>query len=111
MAGARRIGDRNIWVIYAAILLLGIAYGTSLAVLALHLHAHGISDLAMGGLATAFATGIMTFALPAGRAVQRFGAKRVMMIALVGYALSVTAFPFLGTLKALAIVRFFDGAF
>ena len=40
----RRIADRNIWVIYATIVLLGIAYGTSIAVLAVHLDAHGIID-------------------------------------------------------------------
>src|SRR5262249_5064601 len=37
---APRIADRNMWVIYAAILLLGIAYGVSIAVLAIHLDAH-----------------------------------------------------------------------
>ena len=47
----RRIADPNIWVIYAAVLLLGVAYGTSIAVLAIHLDAHGIPKLAMGGLA------------------------------------------------------------
>ena len=51
----RRIPDRNIWVIYVAILLLGVAYGVSIAVLAIHLDAHKIPKLAMGGLAAAFA--------------------------------------------------------
>lgn len=107
----RRIPDRNIWVIYAAIALLGVAYGTSIAVLAIHLDAHGIPKLAMGGLAAAFALGIVTFAMPAGWLVQRAGAKKTLLVALVGYAACVGCFPFLTTLPALAAARFFDGAF
>ena len=59
----------------------------SIAVLAIHLDAHKIPKLAMGGLAAAFAFGIVTFSLPAGWLVQRFGAKRTFFVALVGYAI------------------------
>jgi MFS family permease len=107
----RRIADRNIWVIYATIVLLGIAYGTSIAVLAVHLDAHGIPKLAMGGLAAAFALGIVTFSIPVGAIVQRFGAKKTLAVALAGYAICVTSFPFLSTLFGLSVARFFDGAF
>jgi MFS family permease len=107
----RRIPDRNIWVVYAAILLLGVAYGVSIAVLAIHLDKHGIPKIAMGGLAAAFAFGIVSTAVPAGAAVQRFGAKTTLLVALAGYAACVAAFPFLGTTTALSIARFFDGAF
>jgi MFS family permease len=107
----RRIADRNIWVIYATVVLLGIAYGTSIAVLAVHLDAHHIPKLAMGGLAAAFALGIVTFSLPAGWLVQRIGAKATLASALAGYAVCVTSFPFLPTLAGLTAARFFDGAF
>jgi MFS family permease len=107
----RRIPDRNVWVIYAAILLLGTAYGVSIAVLAIHLDAHEIPKLAMGGLAAAFAVGIAAFALPAGRLVQRFGPKAVLLTALLGYATCVASFPYLTTMTALMAARFFDGAF
>src|SRR6476620_11241701 len=99
----RRIPDRNIWIIYAAILLLGVAYGVSIAVLAIHLDAHGIPQLAMGGLAAAFAFGIVTFSIPAGWFVQRFGAKRTLFVSLIGYASCVAVFPFLGTTAALSV--------
>ena len=105
------IRDRNIWVIYATIVLLGIAYGTSISVLAVHLDAHHIPKLAMGGLAAAFAFGIVTFSIPTGWAVQRFGAKATFATALGGYALCVTSFPYLSTLASLSVARFFDGAF
>lgn len=106
-----RIRDRNIWVIYAVVVLLGIAYGTSIAVLAVHLDAHGIPKLAMGGLAAAFALGIVALSIPAGWVVQRFGAKATLACALGGYAICVTSFPFLSTLFGLSVARFFDGAF
>jgi MFS family permease len=108
---ARRIPDRNIWIIYAAILLLGIAYGVSIAVLAIHLKAHGIPKVAMGGLAAAFALGIVTFSIPAGFMVQRFGAKKTLLAALPGYALCVALFPVLVSTSQLSVARFFDGAF
>ena len=106
-----RIADRNIWVIYSAILLLGVAYGVSIAVLAIHLDAHKIPEIAMGGLAAAFAFGIVTFAIPAGSIIARFGAKKTLLVALVGYAACVASFPFLDTIVALSVARFFDGAF
>ena len=107
----RRIPDRNVWIIYAAILLLGVAYGVSIAVLAIHLKEHGIPELAMGGLAAAFALGIVAFSIPSGWVVQRFGAKKTLLVALLGYATCVSIFPFLTTTSALSIARFFDGSF
>lgn len=106
----RRIPDRNIWVIYAAILLLGVAYGVSIAVLAIHLDKNHIPKLAMGGLAAAFALGIVSFAIPAGWFVQKFGAKKTLLVALLGYAACVSVFPFLTTTSQLSVARFFDGA-
>lgn len=106
----RRIPDRNIWILYAAILLLGVAYGVSIAVLAIHLDAHKIPKLAMGGLAAAFAFGIVSFSIVSGWCVQRFGTKKTLLVALVGYATCVSAFPFLTTTSALSVARFFDGA-
>lgn len=107
----RRIPDRNIWVIYGAILLLGVAYGVSIAVLAIHLDKNGIPKLAMGGLAAAFALGIVSLSIPAGWFVQRFGAKKTLLVALLGYAACVSVFPFLTTTTELSVARFFDGAF
>lgn len=107
----RRIPDRNIWTVYAAILLLGIAYGTSLAVLSIHLDALGIAKVAMGWLAFAFGLGIVAFSVPAGMLAKKLGPKPVLVGALLGYTLCVATFPFLGTLATLAIARFFDGVF
>jgi MFS family permease len=65
----------------------------------------------MGGLAAAFAFGIVCLSIPAGWIVQRFGAKATLASALAGYAVCVTSFPFLSTLLGLSVARFFDGAF
>lgn len=106
----KKIDDPAIWVIYGMIALLGVAYGTSIAVLAVHMAAHGIPKVAMGGLATVFALGIITLSIPAGWLVKKAGAKVVLIVALGGYSLCVASFPYLGTLTQLSVARFFDGA-
>jgi MFS family permease len=102
--------DRNIWRIYAAVLLLGIAYGLSVAVIALYLDARGFGEQAIGGLAVWFAAGIVSLSIPAGRLVSRFGGERVLVAALLGYAGSVLVFPLLHAYVALGAARFVDGA-
>lgn len=104
-----KIRDTNIWVIYAAILLLGVAYGTSISVLAIHLDAYGLPKERMGWLAAAFALGIVSFSIPAGSFVRRFGAKTTLLVALFGYAACISSFPFPRSLALLALVRFVDG--
>ena len=106
----RRITDRNVRVIYLAMLLVSTAYGVAVAVLALHLTAHHIPKLAMGGLASAFALGLMVCSGVAGWLVARVGPKPVLAGALLGYAVCVACFPLWSTLPALTVARFFDGA-
>jgi MFS family permease len=110
LAGSRAPLDRNIWRVYLAVLLLGIAYGLAVAVIALHLDARGFDERAIGGLAVWFASGIVLLAIPSGRLVSRFGGKRVLACALVGYAASVLVFPALHSFVAIGAARFFDGA-
>ena len=57
-----RIPDRNIWLVYAAILLLGTAYGISLALTALFLAARGFVKEDIGSLAAWLAFGVAFFA-------------------------------------------------
>jgi MFS family permease len=105
-----RIDDRNIWLIYAAIFLLGVAYGASIALTALHLHEISFSKQAIGSLAAIFAGGIVTLALPAGSLIRRFSAKRTLLACLLGYTCCVTVFPFLRSYAAVGVIRFLDGA-
>jgi MFS family permease len=102
--------DRNVWRVYVAVLLLGIAYGLSVAVIALHLDARGFHERAIGELAVWFASGIVLLAIPSGKLVSRFGGKRVLTCALVGYAASVVVFPMLHSYAAIGAARFVDGA-
>jgi MFS family permease len=104
------IQDRNIWRVYTACVVLGIAYGLSIAVIALHLDALGFGKQAIGGLAVWFASGIVALSLPAGRLVERLGSKRMLVLALVGYAIAVGLFPLLTSFAAIAGARFVDGA-
>lgn len=106
-----RIRDRNIWIVYGAVLLLGTAYGLAVAVIALHLDARGFDKKSIGALAVWFASGIVALALPAGQLVRRWSAKYTLVAALAGYAVSVAVFPTLRSFEAIAVARFADGAF
>ncbi|MEO6419404.1 MAG: hypothetical protein ABIP39_08370, partial [Polyangiaceae bacterium] len=81
-----RIHDRNIWLVYWAIFLLGIGYGVSIALTALHLDARGFTKQDIGTLAAWFASGIILFSIPMGSILRRFTAKRTLAVSLFGYA-------------------------
>jgi MFS family permease len=107
----RRIRDPNIRLIYLAILLLGTAYGISIAVIALHLDARGFTKSDIGQLAAFFASGIVVTSIPVGVLLRRFSAKATLTASLLGYAVAVGVFPLLHSYWAIAFARFFDGAF
>jgi predicted MFS family arabinose efflux permease len=106
-----RIRDRNIFVVYAATFLLGTAYGISIAVIALHLDARGFSKAEIGQLAAIFASGIVAMSIPVGAVLRRLSAKTTLTASLLGYAAAVGIFPLLRSFAAIAVARFFDGAF
>jgi hypothetical protein len=54
-----KIKDKNIWTIYLAILVLGIAYGISISLIAHHLDLRGFKKEELGSLAAWFALGIV----------------------------------------------------
>ncbi len=111
VAVLRRIRDPNIRLIYLAILLLGTAYGISIAVIALHLDARGFTKSDIGQLAAFFASGIVVTSIPVGVLLRRFSAKATLTASLLGYAVAVGVFPLLHSYWAIAFARFFDGAF
>jgi MFS family permease len=101
--------DRNIWRVYKGVLVLGIAYGLSVAVIALHLDDLGFHEQAIGALAAWFASGIVLLSIPAGKLVRHLGAKRTLVVALTGYALSAGVFPWLTSFGGISAARFLDG--
>src|ERR1041384_7563870 len=105
-----RIRDPNIWRVYLATFVLGVAYGLAVSIISVFLDARGFEKEAIGSLAAWFAAGIVALSLPAGALIRRFSGKTVLVCALSGYAASVSVFPFLGTYWAIAAVRFLDGA-
>ncbi|MEO7331939.1 MAG: MFS transporter, partial [Minicystis sp.] len=106
----KRIPDKNIWLIYTAILLLGLGYGSALSLLSVFLEARGFGKTDIGFLGTAFGLGLACFSLPVGALIRRFSARAVLIGALAGYAVAVTVFPYLTTFREMAAVRFLDGA-
>lgn len=98
------------WVVYATIFLLGVAYGSSLSVTPLQLaHVH-FSKRAIGGLAAFFASGLVLGSVPSGAIVRALGAKRTVLGCLVLYAVAVGLFPLQTGFWGAAGVRALDGA-
>lgn len=110
MRQVQRIQDPNIWRIFHATFGLGLAYGMAISLLSLFLADRGFEKDRIGSLAAWFALGIVLLSLPMGTLIERFTAKRTLVVALSGYALTVTLFPFLHSYWAIALVRLFDGA-
>jgi MFS family permease len=106
----RRIPDRNIWLVYAAIFVLGLAYGVSLALVGLYLDGRGYDKRDIGSLAVWFALGIVALSLPMGAFIRRFSARTALILSLFGYAAAVAAFPLMPSYASIAVVRAVDGA-
>ena len=104
-----RVRDPATRTIYAAALLVGSAYGVSIALTALPLNAIGYGKPAIGSLAAVFASGIFLASIPMAGLIQRYSAKTVLVASLVGYAACVGVFPFLESPAAIAGARFADG--
>jgi MFS family permease len=106
-----RIKDRNIWVVYGAILVLGIAYGIAISLIAHHLDSLGFDKIQMGSLASWFALGIVTLSLPMGRIIGKTSARSTLVLCLAGYAVTISLFPALRSYPTIVLDRFCDGAF
>ena len=106
-----RVPDPTTRVIYLATLLVGTAYGISIALTALRLNELGFGKQAIGSLASVFAAGIVVASLPMASVLKRLSAKTILVLALAGYAACVGVFPFLHAGVSIAAARFLDGAF
>ena len=106
-----RVPDAATRAIYATTLLVGTAYGVSIALTALRLNDLGFSKPQIGSLAAAFASGIVLASLPVAALMRRVSAKTLLVVALAGYAACVGVFPFARSGVAIGAVRFLDGAF
>ena len=103
--------DPNIRVIYATILLLGVAYGLAISLIANFLEKRGFKKEEIGSLAIWFAGGIVALSIPSGALIRRFSGKAVLVASLSGYAVTVFLFPFMPSYLTIGGLRFLDGAF
>lgn len=106
----RWFDDRTIVTIYAAVLLLGTAYGVTTGIISLFFSSRGIGDAEVGRLASLFALGIGLASLPAGAWVRKRGGKEVLLTALATFSLCLLALPWLNGFALLAGTRVLDGA-
>jgi len=104
--------DRSIRVAYFMCLMLGVAYGIVMAIVAIYLNKErGFAETTIGGLAFFFSAGIAIFAIPMGMLVRVWSPRVMLAVALIGYGVATAVFPFLTSFAALATARAIDGAF
>lgn len=103
--------DLHLRRLFRATFLFGMACGISIALTSLHLDAQRYTKQDIGTLALVFASGLVLCALPVGAVIRRFSGKRTLTAAMLGYAVCVTAFPFMPSYASIGVVRWFDGAF
>lgn len=107
----QRITDRNIWLINATILLVGMAYGMAISILAVFLDNRGYAEGDIGALAAWFALGIVAFSIPAGTVIRKTSARLTLVVSIICYAVAVAIFPWVAdNFWQAAAVRFVDGA-
>ncbi len=111
MKWAARIEDPNVWTVYRGTVLLSIAYGMALSLIAIYLDAKGFSKSDIGSLALIFGLGIVAVSLVTDRLIEAFSARTLLVGSFLGYAATVAAFPFLDSFASIAVVRFLDGVF
>src|SRR3954469_12065956 len=97
-----RVGDANIYRVYATTFALGVAYGLAIAVLAVYLDQKGFGEIAIGRLAAWFAAGLVALSLPLGALIRRFSAKTTLAASLLGYSITVSVFPLLDSFWSIA---------
>ncbi|MFO0661664.1 MAG: MFS transporter [Polyangiaceae bacterium] len=107
----RSIRDRNIWTIYAGVLLLSHSYGVAVSLTPLRFKELGFTKAEMGNVAVWYALGLVLFSLPMGALIRKFSAKTVLLVTLLGYTVAVGVFPLATTFPMVALIRFLDGAF
>lgn len=104
--------DRSIRIAYLMCLMLGVAYGIVMAIVAIYLNKErGMAETTIGGLAFFFSAGIAIFAIPMGMLVRVWSPRVMLAVALIGYGAATAVFPFLTSFAALATARAVDGAF
>lgn len=106
-----RIPDRNVWVVYATIFVLSIAYGLAIALTPIVLERRGLETDEVGSLASFFGLGLVSCAIPAGALIRRFTARGMLVVCIVGYAAMIGIFPFLPEYWQMSVCRYLDGAF
>lgn len=106
-----RIPDRNVWVVYATIFVLSIAYGLAIALTPIVLEHRGLETDDIGSLASFFGLGLVSCAIPAGALIRRFTARGMLVVCIIGYAVMIGIFPFLPEYWQMSLCRYLDGAF
>ncbi len=101
---------RRLLILACAVVFLDVTFFSVLTpLLPSYQDDHHLSEGAAGILAGSFAAGALVFAIPAGWLVARIGARRTVVIGLIGIGISSPAFGFAENIVLLDLLRFLQG--
>lgn len=96
-------------VLYYPMLLTGMGFTFLMFFLPIHSKQMGASALEIGGLYSIFTITVLVGRPVVGWAIDRFGRKRFLVAAIIGYSLTMFFFSFAGSLTGLYLARFTQG--
>lgn len=99
----------RLWPVHAAAGVFGLAYGLSAPLIALTLHARGLSETWIGANAAMYAFGVLLVALNLSGLVARRGGWAILVAGLLGVALVLPMFWVLPWLLAWFVLRLLLG--
>jgi MFS family permease len=104
------MSDRHSRLIYASVILLGVAMSVAFSVIGSYFRSLGLKEEPIGFLAAILATGGLLASLPLGSVIRKLGAKVTLIVALAGFAGATALLPQLRSYPAMAATRFVEGA-
>lgn len=110
MSATPRGGVLALLPVHAAAAMFGLAYGLSAPLIALALHARGVTESLIGANAAMYALGVLSMAPQLPRGIRRWGNWPLLVLGLAVVALTLPAFWLLPWVGAWFVLRFLLGA-
>lgn len=96
-------------ILYYPMMLTGMAFTFLMFFLPIYSKQMGASALEIGGLYSIFTITVLVGRPVVGWAIDRYGRKRFLVAAIIGYALTMFFFSYAGSLPGLYLARFTQG--
>jgi len=105
-----RTGMYQVWMLAISLSILQIGFGIITPIFPFYIDALGMAGIELGVLAASFAIARIFFAGPIGNLSDRVGRKPILMISLLGFALSNIIYAYATEVIVMIVARAAEGA-